>query len=159
MQLMTLKVSQFLRLVFPAFTHCRSPGMLWLLVDVAEWRTFSHLPDDPKRCVSIILSHRRDFLTADVRGRHMVTLQPAELASPVHACLYSSADFHRSATALVVASRNAHPNRSFAEHVHRLVPSATYRPAVRRFSEQVVSVRFIERKECVNSLSKGADQA
>jgi hypothetical protein len=57
--------------------------MLWLLVDVAEWRTFSDLPDDPKRCVSIILSHRRDFLTADVRGRHMVKLQLAELISPV----------------------------------------------------------------------------
>ena len=55
--------------------------MLWLLVDVAEWRTFSDLPHDPKRCVSIILSRRQDFLTADVRGRHMVQLQPAALAS------------------------------------------------------------------------------
>lgn len=118
--------------------------MLWLLVDVAEWRTFSHLPDDPKRCVSIILSHRQDFLTADVRGRHMVKLQPADLASPLHACLYSSADFHRSATAFVVTSSTANPNRSFAEHVHRLVPSATYRPAVRRSSERVLSVQFIE---------------
>jgi hypothetical protein len=58
--------------------------MLWLLVDVAEWHSFSDLPDDPKRCESIILSRRRDFLTADVRGRHRVKLQLAELAPPFH---------------------------------------------------------------------------
>lgn len=118
--------------------------MLWLLVDVAEWRTFSDLPDDPKRCVSIILSRRQDFLTADVRGRHMVQLQPAALASPLHVCLYSSTDFHRIATALVVTSSNSNPNWSFAEHVHRLMRSAAYRPAVTRSGARVVSLRFIE---------------
>jgi hypothetical protein len=47
-------------------------GMMWLLVDVAEWRNFSDLPADPKRCVALLLLNRLDFLKADVRHRHKV---------------------------------------------------------------------------------------
>jgi hypothetical protein len=81
MRLMILKVSLFCFECFvfifvpvsSADTSPIAPGMLWLLVDVAEWHSFSDLPDDPKRCESIILSRRRDFLTADVSGRHRVS--------------------------------------------------------------------------------------
>jgi len=56
-------------------TRC-SEGLLWLVVDVAEWHDFAaDLPSDAKRCTSTVLSNRQAFLKADVRNRHKVALR------------------------------------------------------------------------------------
>ena len=97
-------------------------GLLWLVVDVAEWRdSAADLPADAKRCMSTVLSNRQAFLKADARNRHKVALR--RTCSALSFCFVTRCctDVWSAAAADIVASAAACRMRASAPGLHSLL--------------------------------------